>query len=151
MTRTELEGKIDVLFGGRAAEQLVFGEISTGASNDLDRATQIARSMVQEYGMGETLGPVTFPRRRRSPFLSGPDGHWPEGDREYSEATAHALDEETKKILEARMVQVAKLLKAKRSLLDEISKRLLENEVVEADEFHRIIDERAKKEKQNAA
>jgi cell division protease FtsH len=152
MTRAELEGKIDVLFGGRAAEQTVFGEISTGASNDLDRATQIARSMVQEYGMGETLGPVTFPRRRRPLFLGNGDGNWPEGEREYSDATARALDEETKKILEARMAQVMKLLKDKRPLLDKISKLLLEKEVVEADEFHRIVEENGgAKAKQDAA
>jgi cell division protease FtsH len=152
MTRAELEGKIDVLFGGRAAEQIVFGEISTGASNDLDRATQIARSMVQEYGMGETLGPVTFPRRRRPLFLTGPEGPYPEGDREYSEATARALDEETKKILDGRMQHVLKVLKEKRPLLDKVPKLLLEKEVIEADEFHRIIEEHnAAKGKQNAA
>ncbi len=152
MTRAELEGKIDVLFGGRAAEQTVFGEISTGASNDLDRATQIARSMVQEYGMGDTLGPVTFPRRRRALFLSGAEGGYPEGDREYSDATARALDEETKKILEQRMAHVTKLLKAKRPLLEKISQLLLEKEVVEADEFHRVIEENGGlKAKQDAA
>jgi cell division protease FtsH len=152
MTRAELEGKIDVLFGGRAAEQTVFGEISTGASNDLDRATQIARSMVQEYGMGDTLGPVTFPRRRRALFLSGPEGGYPEGDREYSDATARALDEETKKILEQRMAHVTKLLKSKRPLLEKISQLLLEKEVVESDEFLRIIEENGGlKAKQDAA
>jgi cell division protease FtsH len=152
MTRAELEGKIDVLFGGRAAEQVVFGEISTGASNDLDRATQIARSMVQEYGMGDTLGPVTFPRRRRPLFLSGPEGPYPEGDREYSEATARALDEETKKILDERMARVLKVLTEKRPLLDKIPKLLLEKEVIEADEFHRLIDaDGAARTKQSAA
>ena len=74
MTRGELEARIDVLFGGRAAEEVVFGEISTGAHNDLERATDIVRSMVLEYGMSDTLGPMTFPRRPRpasSPITPG--------------------------------------------------------------------------------
>jgi cell division protease FtsH len=95
-TRQELQGTIDVLFGGRAAEQLVFDDISTGAQNELQRATEIARAMVLEYGMGATLGPVTFPRRHPL-FLSEPPRSPTEGIREYSEATAQALDLETKR------------------------------------------------------
>jgi cell division protease FtsH len=96
MTRQELHGKIDVLFGGRAAEQLVFDDLSTGAQNGLQRATEIARAMVLEYGMGATLGPVTFPRRHPL-FLSEPPRSPTEGTREYSEATAQALYLETKR------------------------------------------------------
>jgi len=85
-------------------------------------------------------------------FLSGAEGGYPEGDREYSDATARALDEETKKILEQRMAHVTKLLKAKRPLLEKISQLLLEKEVVEADEFHRVIEENGGlKAKQDAA
>jgi cell division protease FtsH len=149
MTRTELEGKIDVLFGGRAAEQLVFGEVSTGAHDDLARATEIGRSMVLEYGMGETLGPVTFPRRR-STFLSGQPA-WPEAPREYSEATAQALDMETKRLLEARMEHVSHLLREKRPLLDRIAKRLLDREVIEAEEFEALVKEDAPPGKSAAA
>ena len=84
--------------------------------------------------------------------MSGPEGGYPEGDREYSEATARALDEETKKILDDRMAHVLSVLKEKRSLLDKIPQLLLEKEVIEADEFHRIIAaESAAKDKQNAA
>ncbi len=136
MTRQELEGRIDVLFGGRAAEELVFGEISTGAHNDLQRATEIVRSMVLEYGMGKTLGPMTFPRQR-SPFL-GQVG-WTEGGREYSEATAQALDLEVKSIMEQRMARVAQLLREKRPLLDRIAALLLEKEVIEAEQFAALI------------
>jgi cell division protease FtsH len=138
MTRKELQGKIDVLFGGRAAEQLVFDELSTGAQNDLQRATEIARAMVLEYGMGATLGPVTFPRRHPL-FLSEPPRAPTDGTREYSEATAQALDLETKKILEERLEHVLQLLRDKRPLLDRLAALLLEKEVVERQEFDRII------------
>jgi cell division protease FtsH len=140
MTRQELQGKIDVLFGGRAAEQVVFDEVSTGAQNDLQRATEIARAMVLEYGMGETLGPVTFPRRR-SPFLTEQPGYAADGIREYSEATAQAIDLETKKIMEERLEHVLQLLQNKRHLLDEVAALLLEKEVVDSEEFERIVHE----------
>jgi len=143
MTRAELQGKIDVLFGGRAAEQIVFGEVSTGAHDDLRRATEIARLMVLEYGMGETLGPMTFPRRRQSVFLNDQSGLWPDGNREYSEATAQALDAETKQIMEARMEHVLRLLREKRHVLDRVSSLLLEKEVIEAEAFEAIIREAA--------
>jgi cell division protease FtsH len=149
MTRQELEGRIDVLFGGRAAEQIVFGEISTGAHDDLKRASEIARSMVLEYGMGETLGPVTFPRQRQS-FL-GQAGTWNESGREYSEATARDIDAEIKAILEARMARVEELLRKKRPLLDRISALLLEREVIDAEQFARLLDEAGEKPERNVA
>ena len=139
MTRRELEGKIDVLFGGRAAEQVVFGEVSTGAHNDLERATEIARSMVIEYGMGETLGPVTFPRRHRPLFLGEQSGYGADGVREYSEATAQALDSEVKRLMDARMAHVLQLLRDKRPLLDRIATVLLEREVLEAADFDQLV------------
>ncbi len=138
MTRRELEGRIDVLFGGRVAEQLVFDEVSTGAQNDLARATEIARSMVLEYGMSETLGPVTFTRQRHA-FLPQGVGTWPDGHPEYSQATAEALDVEIKRILEARMTLVEQLLRGKRPLLDRISALLLEREVIENEQFAQLI------------
>jgi cell division protease FtsH len=149
MTRQELEGRIDVLFGGRAAEQLVFGEISTGAHDDLKRATEIARSMVIEYGMGRTLGPVAFPRQRQT-FLGGPPV-WNETGREYSEATAREIDAEVKSILEERLARVAALLREKRPLLDRISALLLEREVLEEEQFRRLLDEGGEKPKRDVA
>jgi cell division protease FtsH len=141
MTRRELEGKIDVLFGGRAAEQVVFGEVSTGAHNDLERATEIARSMVVEYGMGETLGPVTFARRHRPLFLGEQSGYGADGVREYSEATAQALDSEVKRLMDARMAHVLQLLRDKRPLLDRIATVLLDKEVIEAADFDQLVQE----------
>ncbi len=139
MTRAELEGKIDVLLGGRAAEQVVFGEVSTGAHNDLQRATEIARSMVLEYGMGETLGPMTFPRRRGPGFLGEPADHWPETGRPYGESTAQAIDAEMKRLLETRMTRVIELVRANRARLDRLAALLLEQEIIEAEEFHRLV------------
>lgn len=137
MTRAELEVRIDVLFGGRAAEQIVFGELSTGAQDDLKRATQIARSMVLEYGMGQTLGPMTFPPERQS--ILGPGGAWQEGSREYSEATAREIDGEVKQLLEERLAHVERLLRDKRPLLDRVSTILLDREIIEGDEFQRLL------------
>jgi len=119
MTQPELLGKIDVLLGGRAAERLVFGETSTGAHNDLQRATDIARAMVAEYGMGKTLGPATYPRQNRPMFLS-PDQTDLAG-REYSEATAGRIDVEVKEILEAADIRVDALLAGKRDVLNRVA------------------------------
>jgi cell division protease FtsH len=138
MTRKELQARVDVLFGGRAAEQVVFGEVSTGASNDLDRATDIVRSMVLEYGMSDVLGPMTFPRRRAPAFLGDRAGLMPE-QREYSEATAEALDAEVKRLLDERLGRVKALLTEKRALLDRVSKALLEKETLEAAEFEAMV------------
>jgi cell division protease FtsH len=139
MTKAELLGKVDVLLGGRAAEQVVFGEVSTGAHNDLQRATDIVRSIVLEYGMGETLGPMTFVRRRPA-FLASDAGYFPES-REYSEAIAQAVDAEMKRILEQRMELVIELVRTKRPLLDRLASLLLEREMLEADEFNRMLKE----------
>jgi len=138
VTRKELEARIDVLFGCRAAEQVVFNETSTGAHNDLDRATEIVRAMILEYGMGETLGPMTFPRRRGPAFLGDHAGMMAE-PREYSEATAQALDIEVKRMLDGRLAHVVQLLTEKRSLLDRVSKALLEKETLEAAEFEELV------------
>jgi cell division protease FtsH len=138
MTRKELEARVDVLFGGRAAESIVFDEVSTGAANDLDRATDIVRSMVLEYGMSDTLGPMTFPRRHGPAFLADRAGLLPE-QREYSEATAQALDTEVKRILDERLARVVALLTEKRPLLDRVSRALLEKETLEAAEFEALV------------
>ncbi len=137
MTQTELLGKIDVLLGGRGAERLIFGDISTGAHNDLQRATDIARAMVAEYGMGRTLGPATFPRQARPVFL-GQDQQ-ALGGREYSEATAAKLDAEIKEILEAAQERVAALLSGRREQLERVATTLLEKETLDEAEFKALI------------
>ena len=130
MTRPELEARLDVLLGGRVAESIVFGDISTGAHNDLTRATDIARSMVKEYGMSERLGPVAFDKPRRS-FL----GTEMDGRGEYSEATAQTIDAEVRRILDASQTRVRALLEAHRDVLERVARRLLEQEVVEGAEL----------------
>lgn len=138
MTQTELLGKIDVLLGGRGAERLVFGDISTGAHNDLQRATDIARAMVAEYGMGRTLGPATYPRQNRPVFLGTEQGGL--SGREYSEATAAKLDLEVKEILEASQERVGALLGQKRELLENIAQALLDKETLDEATFTALLD-----------
>ncbi len=135
MSKDELLCKIDVLLGGRAAEQLIFGEISTGAANDLTRATDIARSMITEYGMSDKFKNMVL-TKRGSQFL-GPAAQ-PGMQREYSEATQQYIDEEVARMLEERYMRVFNLLKDKKTTLVKIAEKLLEVETLEADEFYKM-------------
>ena len=137
MTQPELLAKIDVLLAGRAAERLVFGETSTGAHNDLQRATDIARAMVAEYGMGHTLGPATYPRQNRPVFLATDQA--PLAGREYSEATAARLDIEVKEILEAADARVNELLANKRDVLNRVAEALLDKETLDETAFRELL------------
>ena len=137
MTQTELLGKIDVLLGGRGAERTIFGDISTGAQNDLQRATDIARAMVAEYGMGRTLGPVTYPRQNRPVFLGADQGGLT--GRDYSEATAAKLDAEIKDILDAAQQRVTELLADKKALLENIAQALLDKETLDEAAFEALV------------
>jgi len=134
MSKTELENKIASLLGGRAAEQIVSGDISTGAHNDLSRATDIARSMVKEYGMSN-VGQVYYAPNRRAQFL----GTMPEGPRDYSEATAEAIDQQINGIISAQYDRALEILKGKRGILEESVAVLLEKETIEGDELKRIM------------
>jgi len=142
MTKKELLGKIDVLLGGRMAEGLIFGEVSTGAHNDLQRATDIARAMVAEYGMGETLGLSTYPRQARPMFLSPEQA--PLVGKEYSETTAAALDAEVKSILDAAGERAKTILSTHKDQLEAVAQQLLKTEVLDAEEFERILTASAK-------
>ncbi len=128
LKRTELLDRLDVLLGGRVAEEIVFGDVSTGGQNDLQRATDSARHMVTQYGMSERLGLATFEEPRTSPFLNIP---MPQGQREYSERTAQAIDEEIQKLLKESHARVNETLISKRSMMDSLAKLLLEKEVVD--------------------
>jgi len=127
MTRRELQHKMAVLYGGRAAEMVVFGEVSTGAADDLQKITDIARAMVQRYGMEDKLGQVVFERQRQALFGEGvPDL----GPREYSEETAREIDCAVRALTnQARELAVA-VLRANRSALDAGAERLLETETL---------------------
>lgn len=135
MTRAELLDQIGTALGGRAAEKLVFNEVSSGARDDLRRATDIARMMVTEYGMSEKLGLVTFEGHRRPSLLlnqGNPDGV-------YSDETAYQIDLEVKDIIDNTYNNVREILEGHLELLKELAQLLLEKEVVESDEFERLV------------
>ena len=129
MTRAELLDRLDVLLGGRVAEEIIFGDVSTGAHDDLQRASDLVRHMVTQYGMSDELGLGTFERPRSALFLGGPGP----GDREYSEDTARMIDAEMRRLLEAAHLRVQTTLKEKRNLLEVLAKVLIEKEVVDRD------------------
>ncbi len=137
MTQSELESRIQVLLAGTVAEELVFDDISTGAQNDLERATAIARSMVMDYGMSE-LGRISFRDASRSAFLAGG------GDEmlhPHSEKTAQSIDTAVTRIIEDGLKRVRKILTERREALIALAEELMIIESVEAVELHRIIDE----------
>jgi cell division protease FtsH len=136
MSKTELENKIATLLGGRASEELVSGDISTGAHNDLSRATDIARSMVKEYGMSK-IGQVYYASNRRSQFLSP----IPEGTGEYSEATAEVIDKEINAIISAQYDRALDILRGKRGVLEKSVTVLLEKETIEGNELKALMAE----------
>jgi cell division protease FtsH len=136
MTKSELLDRMAVLLGGRVAEELVFGEVSTGAQNDLQRATDIARSMVTEYGMSNRLGLVAYERERRSMLL--PESFTP-GGKTYSEEKAAEIDEEISKVVEDTHQRVRGILGEKREVLKKLAKLLLEKEIVQGDEMRALM------------
>jgi len=127
MRRTELLNRITTLLGGRAAEEIVFDDISTGAHNDLSRATDIARSMVKEYGMSRSLGQVYFAHQKQGQFLNA----GPENGGDYSEMTAHLIDKEIRRIIDEQYHEAVEILKSNRDIIDQAAGELLENEVIE--------------------
>src|SRR5215469_2327423 len=135
MTRAELEHKMAGLLGGRAAEQLVFGEISTGAADDLARATDIARAMVLRYGMSEALGNVTYDRDR-SPFLQ-PTVPVPQ-ERNYSEETAETVDRAVRQLVDGAFQKAYSILQQNRALLDRTAAALLETETLDEAAIERL-------------
>ena len=132
MRRTELLNKIATLLGGRAAEEIVFDDISTGAHNDLSRATDIARSMVKEYGMSRQLGQVYLAHDKQSQFLN-PNSDSGGGD--YSAMTAHLIDKEIRRIIDDQYERALAILKSNRDILDQTAETLLESEVIEGDQL----------------
>ncbi|MBI4591699.1 MAG: cell division protein FtsH, partial [Candidatus Rokubacteria bacterium] len=136
LTRSELEDRLAVMLGGRVAEEIVYGEVSTGAHNDLERATELARLMVTRYGMSERLGPLTFGTDQRSPFLRG-TGLAPE--RDYSEETARVIDEEVRAIVERGLARVRGILGAKKGILLRGAEELKIRETVEGELLRRLL------------
>ena len=137
MTKTELENKIAVLLGGRNAEELIFGEASTGAQNDLVKATDIAKSMVKSYGMSERLGTITLDRERQ-PLMLQIQAPQEKGD--YSEETAREIDCEVRRIIDEQYERVKRLLAERKAALLEGAKRLLDQEVISGNDLKTIMD-----------
>jgi len=138
MTRSELLARIHVLLGGRVAEEMIFRDVSTGAQNDLQKATEIARTMVTQFGMSEKIGLVSLEGPRTPLFLPVPT-HVP---KEYSEETAHLVDIEVKKILSETHEKVTEILLARRQALEDLAKLLLEKEVIERPQLQAILGAR---------
>jgi cell division protease FtsH len=136
MSRTELLNRIATLLGGRAAEEIVFGDISTGAHNDLARATDIARSMIKEYGMSPRLGQVYFAEEKQSRFLTGALME----KKDYSEATAEIIDSEVQKIVSGEYERALAILKEAGEALKEGAKLLLEKEKIEGSELKGVLE-----------
>ena len=136
MTRTALTDQLAVLLGGRTAEEVALGDISTGAQNDLQRASDIARAMVVEFGMSESFGAISFDSRTRSRFLDVGLG----GDHaDYSEETAREIDAEVRRIVRNAHERARALLAERRETLDRVARRLLEKEVIEGEELREIV------------
>ncbi|HVO91587.1 MAG TPA: ATP-dependent zinc metalloprotease FtsH [Terriglobales bacterium] len=135
MTRLELLARIKVLLGGRVAEEIILGDVSTGAQNDLQKATEIARTMVTQFGMSEKVGLVALEGQRTPLFLPIPT----QAPKEYSEETAHLVDMEVKQTLSEVHEEVMELLVARRQALEELAKLLLEKEVVERPQLQEIL------------
>ncbi|MGD9251897.1 MAG: ATP-dependent zinc metalloprotease FtsH [Desulfobacterales bacterium] len=134
MRQTELDNRIATLLGGRAAEALIFNDISTGAHNDLSRATDMARSMVREYGMSRRLGQVYFAPRRQAQFL----GASPDSGRDYSDETARVIDEEVRRIIDEQYTIALRILEVNRELLEKTAKVLLVDEVIEGEALQKL-------------
>ena len=137
MTKSELENKLAVLLGGRIAEELIFGEASTGAQNDLVKVTDIAKSMVKAYGMSEKVGTITLERERQPQFVQIQPSQ-EKGD--YSEETARDIDREIRRIVDGQYERVKQLLAEKKSALVEGAKVLLEREVISGGDLKTIMD-----------
>ncbi|MCX7824631.1 MAG: AAA family ATPase, partial [Verrucomicrobiae bacterium] len=137
MGRAELEDKMAVLLGGRAAEMVMGGDISTGAADDLAKATDIARGMVCQYGMSDRLGPRRLGRNHQHVFLGRSLGE----ERDYSEQTAREIDSEVQQIIGRACERARTILQNNRPLLDRLAKELIEREILEADEVDRILKE----------
>jgi cell division protease FtsH len=138
MKKTELLNRIATLLGGRVAEEIIFGDISTGAHNDLAKATDIARSMVKEYGMSTKVGHVYFAREKQSRFLGIPGQ---QGPVEYSEATAEMIDQEVREIINQQYETAYNILEAKKSLLKKSAELLLEKETIEGQTLKKMMVE----------
>jgi len=135
-TKTEFLAEMATLLGGYCAEKLKFGEMTTGAANDLERASELARKLIKEYGMS-SLGPISFGEKEELVFLGKEIGE----QRNYSEEVAAKIDKEVSRFIEGAQKQAKKILTKKKGLLEKIAKKLIEKETIEKEEFENLIKE----------
>jgi cell division protease FtsH len=135
-TRAELTDTMAMTLGGRAAEEIIFGEITTGASNDLEKVTETAKGMVMRYGMSERLGPRVFGHDRSQPFL----GREFSAEPDYSDEIAREIDDEIRRIVEEAHQTAKGILEQHHDGLDRISKILLERETIDASQFAKLLE-----------
>ena len=135
-SKEELQGQIATLLGGRSAEEIVFGKITTGAANDLQRATDLAEQMVGTYGMSDTLGPLAYDKQGGGQFLGG--GNNPR--RSVSDATAQAIDKEVRGLVDKAHDDALSILRQNMALLETIAQQILEKEVIEGDDLRQMLD-----------
>ncbi|MFK5640484.1 cell division protein FtsH, partial [Brucella sp. ZJ1_1] len=138
MTLEELENKMAVLLGGRAAEKIVFGHLSTGAADDLAKVTDIARAIVTRYGMSERLGHIALEKDRRS-FLATDQPYYGPQERTYSDETAAAVDKEVRRIVDETFERTVGLLAERRDMLERTARRLLEKETLDGLEIQELV------------
>jgi len=137
MPRSKIESDLAYAMGGYAVERLVFGDTTTGSENDIQRATKMARRMVTEYGMSETLGPIAYGQKDELVFLGREIGE----QRDYSDGTAQAIDEEVRRIVEAAYQRARDILEEHRPVLDKIANRLVEIETLEGDDLKELLNQ----------
>ncbi len=135
MARSKFEDELAGLLGGRAAEELIFNDVTTGAANDLERATKLARKMVTEYGMSEKLGPLTFGRKEELVFLGREIGE----QRNYSEEVARAIDEEIRRLISEAHEKAKSILTQHKDTLIRLAKKLIEVETLEGEELEAVL------------
>ncbi|MEZ5504196.1 MAG: hypothetical protein R3E50_16625 [Halioglobus sp.] len=134
-TESEFRDQIAILLGGRVAEEIAYGDISSGAQNDLERASEIARAMVTQLGMSETLGPLTWGRRESLQFL----GVHEHEERNFSEATAQLIDQEVRRLIDEGHARANQILAAMRPSLEALAELLCSKEVVSGEEVKQVI------------
>jgi cell division protease FtsH len=141
-TRAELADQMGMTLGGRAAEEIVFGEITTGASNDLEKVTQTAKQMVMRFGMSEKLGPRVFGHDHGQPFL----GREFSAEPDYSDEIAREIDDEIRRIVESAHQEAKDILTERRDALERISQILVKRETIEKEEFKALLEGRTEEE-----
>jgi len=134
-SKTEIKNRLSVLLGGRVAEEIVFSEVTTGAHDDLSKATEMATKMVCELGMSEKVGPLTFRKKQEEVFL----GRDLNNERSYSNHTAELIDSEIKQLILDALANVRRLLTDNRAKLDRLAEKLIEKEVLDSEEVDSLI------------